>query len=99
MRWGTSMWLFHTVSYGKPSHPRALYEILAGELEGKRPGRGLGNIKIYLKEISYEGVDWIHLAQYMVFWTQQWSLGFHKIGGISRLAGWQEASEEELWLP
>jgi hypothetical protein len=29
------------------------------------------NIKMYFKEIGYEGVDWIHLAQDMV---QQWAI-------------------------
>jgi hypothetical protein len=45
------------------------FTILAGELEGKRsPGkprhRREDNIKMYLKEIGYECVECILLAQY-----------------------------------
>jgi hypothetical protein len=47
---------------------RKVYAILVGKPEGKRPlgrpkHRWEGNIRMYLKEISWEGVDWIHLAQ------------------------------------
>jgi hypothetical protein len=44
------------------------YRILDGKLDGKRrlgrPSRRWeDNIRIDLKEIGLEGVDWIHLAQ------------------------------------
>jgi hypothetical protein len=42
-------------------------------LKGRRPlGRSIcrwkDNIKMYLKEIGCEDVDWINLAQYVVQW-------------------------------
>jgi hypothetical protein len=44
------------------------YRILVGEPEGKRPlgrftHRWEDNIKMYLRETGWEGVDWMHLAQ------------------------------------
>jgi hypothetical protein len=47
---------------------RNTYRILVGKLEGKRPlgrprRRWVDNIKIDLKEIGWDGMDWIDLAQ------------------------------------
>jgi hypothetical protein len=47
---------------------RNAYRILIGKPEGKRPLRGprrrwVGNIKIYLRETWWDGMDWIDLAQ------------------------------------
>jgi len=47
---------------------RNVYSNLVGKPEGKRPFRKHkrrleDNIRICLKEIGREGVDWIHLAQ------------------------------------
>jgi hypothetical protein len=47
---------------------RNAYKILAGKPKGKRPlGRPMHisdhNIKMDLREMNLEGVDWIHLAQ------------------------------------
>jgi hypothetical protein len=47
---------------------RKLYEVLVGKLEGKRPLKRPGHrwengIKMYLREIGWEGVWWIHLVQ------------------------------------
>jgi hypothetical protein len=47
---------------------RNAYRILVGKPEGKRPvgrprRRWVDNIKIYLREIGWNGVDWIDLAQ------------------------------------
>jgi hypothetical protein len=47
---------------------RNAYRILVGKPEGKRPlgrsrRRWVDNIKIDLKEIWWDGVDWIDLAQ------------------------------------
>jgi hypothetical protein len=46
---------------------RNVYKILAGKPEGKRQlgrlGRRENNIKMDLREVWLEGVDWIHMAQ------------------------------------
>jgi hypothetical protein len=47
---------------------RNVYEILVAKPEGKRPlgrprSRWDDNIKMDLKELYWEGVVWIHLAQ------------------------------------
>jgi len=47
---------------------RNAYSILVGRLEGKRPlgrprYRWENNVRIDLREIGWEVVDWIHLAQ------------------------------------
>jgi hypothetical protein len=47
---------------------RNAYRILAGKPEGKRPlgrprCRWVDNIKIDLREIAWDGMDWIDLAQ------------------------------------
>jgi len=47
---------------------RNAYKILVGKPEGKRPlgrhrHRWEDNIRMGLREIGSEGVDWIHLAQ------------------------------------
>jgi hypothetical protein len=47
---------------------RNAYRILAGEPEGKRPlgrprRRWVDNIKINLRKIGWDGMDWIDLAQ------------------------------------
>jgi hypothetical protein len=46
---------------------RNAYRILVGKPEGKRPlgrprSRWMDNIKIYLREIGWDGVDWIDMA-------------------------------------
>jgi hypothetical protein len=47
---------------------RTAYRILVGKPEGKRPlgrprRRWLDNIKMDLREIGWDGMDWIDLAQ------------------------------------
>jgi hypothetical protein len=47
---------------------RNAYRVLMGKPEGKRPlgrprRRWLDNVKIYLREIGWDGMDWIDLAQ------------------------------------
>jgi hypothetical protein len=47
---------------------RNAYRILAGEPEGKRPlgrqrRRWVDNIKMSLRDIGRDGMDWINLAQ------------------------------------
>jgi hypothetical protein len=47
---------------------RNAYRILVGKPEGKRPlgrqrCRWLDNIKTDLREIGWDNMDWIHLAQ------------------------------------
>jgi hypothetical protein len=49
------------------------YNILVGKPEGKRPlrrprHRGKDNIKMDIREIGSEGVDWINLAQDRNWW-------------------------------
>jgi len=50
---------------------RNVYIILVGRPEGKRPlgsprCRCEDSVRMDLKEIGWEGVEWIHLAQYRV---------------------------------
>jgi hypothetical protein len=52
---------------------------LVGKPEGKRPlatpnGRWEDNIIMHLKEIEWEGVDWIHLAQERDQWRASSSI-------------------------
>jgi hypothetical protein len=44
------------------------YRILVGKPEGKRPlgrlrRRWVDNIKMYLRKVGWDGMDWIELAQ------------------------------------
>jgi hypothetical protein len=53
---------------------RNAYRILVGKLEGKRPlgrprRRWVDNIKIDLREIGWDGMDWIDLAEDREQWT------------------------------
>jgi hypothetical protein len=46
---------------------RNAYKILVGKSEGKKTlgrsrRRWKGNAKMYLRDVGWEGVDWIHLA-------------------------------------
>jgi hypothetical protein len=52
---------------------RGVYRVLVGRPEGKRPlgiprRRWEDNIKLYLREIGIDGVNWIRLAQDRVQW-------------------------------
>jgi hypothetical protein len=52
---------------------RNAYRILMGKPEGNRPlgksrGRWVDNIKIGLREIEWDGMDWIDLAQHRDQW-------------------------------
>jgi len=49
-----------------------------------------GNIRMYLREIQWKGVNWMHLAQDRdlgtcggLLWTRYWTFEFHKRRGIS----------------
>jgi hypothetical protein len=42
---------------------RNAYRILMGKPEGKRPLGSLDNIKISLREIQWDCMDWINLVQ------------------------------------
>jgi hypothetical protein len=47
---------------------RNTYKILVGNPEERRPlgrprRRWVDNIKMYLREIGWDGIDWINLAQ------------------------------------
>jgi hypothetical protein len=52
---------------------RGVYKVLVGRPKGKRPlgrprRRWEDNIKMDLREIGVDGVNWIRLAQYRVQW-------------------------------
>jgi hypothetical protein len=58
-------WAGHVARMGEK---RNAYGILVGKPEGKRPlgrpiRRWVDNIKMDLREIEWEGMDWIDLAQ------------------------------------
>jgi hypothetical protein len=58
-------WAGHVIGTGEM---RNVYKILVGKPEGKRPfgrtrHRWVYNIRIDLREIGWEGVDWMYLAQ------------------------------------
>jgi hypothetical protein len=63
-------WAGHVARMGEK---RNAYRILVGNPEGKRPlgrprRRWVDNIKIDLREIGWDGMDWIDLAQDMDQW-------------------------------
>jgi hypothetical protein len=71
---------------------RNAYVILAADLEGKRPfgrpcHRWEDNIRMDLKEIGWEGVGWMHVAEDRVQWralvTTVMNHRLHKRQGIS----------------
>jgi hypothetical protein len=56
------------ISYVQMGETRNAYRLLMGKPEGKRPlgrprRRGVDNIKIDLREIGWDGMDWVDLAQ------------------------------------
>jgi hypothetical protein len=58
-------WAWHVVRIGEAKNA---YRILVGKPEGKRPlgrprRRWVDNIKMDLREIEWDDVDWIELAQ------------------------------------
>jgi hypothetical protein len=60
-----TLWAGHIARTGEK---RNAYRILVGEPEGKRPlvrlrRRLVDNIKMDLREIGWDGVDWIDMAQ------------------------------------
>jgi hypothetical protein len=59
------IWAGHVARIGET---RNAYRILVGKLEGERPlgrprRRWVDNIQIDLREIGWDGMDWIKLAQ------------------------------------
>jgi hypothetical protein len=84
---------------------RNAYRILVGEPEGKRPlGRQIcgwvDNIKMDCREIGWDGMDWIDLAQDRDQWkalvNTVINFGFHKMLGSSRVAAQLASSQEGL---
>jgi hypothetical protein len=82
-------WTGHVENMGEI---RSAYKILVRKPEGKRSfgsprHRCEGNIKMDLREIGCEGMDWIHLAQHRnqcrLLQTWYCTFGFHKKQGIS----------------
>jgi hypothetical protein len=58
-------WAGHVARIGEK---RNAYRMLVGKSEGKRPlgrlrGRWVDNIKMDLREIGWDGMDWIDLTQ------------------------------------
>jgi hypothetical protein len=58
-------WAGHETRIGEKKNA---YRILVGKPEGKRPlgrlrHRWVDNIKMYLREIGWDGMDWIDLVQ------------------------------------
>jgi hypothetical protein len=58
-------WAGHVARMGENTN---VYRTLVGEPEGKRPlgrprRRWVDNIKLNLREIGWDGVDWIDMAQ------------------------------------
>jgi hypothetical protein len=89
----------------KKKKKKTAYRILVGKPEGKRPlgrprRRWVGNIKMDLREIGWDGMDWINVAQdrdqcralvnaVMNLWVPQNAGNFLSsctIGGFSRKA-------------
>jgi hypothetical protein len=63
-------WTGHVARMGAN---RNAYRLLVGKPEGKRPlgrpgRRWVDNIKIYLREIGWDGMDWIELAEDRDHW-------------------------------
>jgi len=56
---------------------------------GRSRHRWEDNIIMNLREIRWEGVDWMHLLRIMtvdgLLWTRWWTFGFHKRRRIFRL--------------
>jgi hypothetical protein len=82
---------------------RNAYRISMGKPEGKRPlgrkkQRWEHNIKIDLREIGWDGMDWIDLAQDRDQWRATVNtvinFAFHKISGNSSVAERLVASQE-----
>jgi hypothetical protein len=73
-----------------------------GKLEGKRPlgrprHRWVDNIKIDLREVGWDGMDWIDLAQNRDQWRALVNTVMnHKMLGSSRVAAQLAASQEGL---
>jgi hypothetical protein len=82
-------WVGHVARTGAKRHA---YRILLGKSEGKRPlgrprRRWVDNIKMDLREIGWDGIEWIDLAQNRDQWralvNTVMNFGLHKILGNS----------------
>jgi hypothetical protein len=75
-------WVGHVIRMGEKRSP---YKILMGKLEGKRPlgrprGRWEDNNRMDLREIGWDGMDWVDLAlnrdNGRPLSTRSWAFGF-----------------------
>jgi hypothetical protein len=71
IKWRRMRWAGHVARMGET---RNVYRILVGKPEGKRPlgrprRRWVDNIKMDFREIGWDGMDWIELAQDRDYWT------------------------------
>jgi hypothetical protein len=77
------------------------YRILVGKRPLGRPRRRwVDNIKTDLREVGWDGMDWVDLAQYRDRWRAlvkaAMNSGFHKMLESSRVAAQLAASQEGL---
>ena len=66
--WSRTIWMIKSTWLGHVAHMAELtnaHRILVGKCEGRR---SFDNIKVYIKEISFEHMDWINLAYDMIQW-------------------------------
>jgi hypothetical protein len=66
---------------------RYAYRVLVGKPEGSRPlgtprRRWEDKVKMYIKDLEWEGVDWIHLAQDRGHWRALCEHGNEPSGSI-----------------
>jgi hypothetical protein len=60
IKWRRMRWAVHVARMGRM---RKGYKILVGKPEGRHRRRWEGNVRMDLREMGWEGANWIHLAQ------------------------------------
>ena len=96
-------WAGHAAGFG--ARERGVYRVLVGKSEGKRifgrlRRRWEDNIKMDLQEMgcgAWTGSSWLRIGRVGGhLWMRWWTLGFHKMRAISRVALNRLASQEGL---